>query len=291
MAAEISQTAGVTAYLRAFARVELYGNAKTGDWLAHHFLPPDWAESLHSPEARAYVKANVMQPGMYPYLTARTAHMDEVFSQAVADGIEQIVILGAGYDTRAQRLLPPQSACRIFELDAPATSAHKQACLEKIPDLSTMGVGYAALDLRETPLETALDEVGVDGGAKALFILEGLIMYLPCDTATALLRTIQGWAASGSRLVMDYLLEDVLAGETTRYGAAGLLEKAADHGEPLRCGYSAQGVEETVKALGYGVLGHLQPDTLATDYLRGLDADLTGPISECFPNLVLAVEK
>ena len=234
MAAEISQTAGVTAYLRAFALVELYGNGRTGDWLAHHFLPPDWAESLHSPEARAHVKANVMQPGMYPYITARTAHIDEVFSQAVIDGIEQIVILGAGYDTRAQRLLPPHSACRIFELDAPATSAHKPARLENLPDISAEGVRYAAMDLRETPLERALDEVGADGGAKALFILEGLIMYLPCETATSLLRAIQGWAAEGSRLVMDYLLADVLAGETARYGAAVLLEKAACHGEPLR---------------------------------------------------------
>lgn len=291
MTAEISQTATVTAYLRAFARVELYDDAHTGDWLAHHFLPTDWAESLHTPEARAFVKANVMQPGMYAYLTARTAHLDDLFSQAVTDGVRQVVILGAGFDTRARRLLPPDSACRVFELDTAATQGHKRACLEQVSDAVSQQVRFGALDLREVKLETALAEIGVVREERTLFILEGLSMYLPCETVNAILSTIQQWAAAGSRLVMDYLLEDVLAGETLRHGSAGLLEKAEDHGEPLRCGYTAAGIEAKVTALGYGVRRHLQPEALSARYLEGVDTGLTGPISECFANIVLAVEK
>jgi methyltransferase (TIGR00027 family) len=289
--AEISQTARVTAYLRAFARVELFDGVQTGDSLAHHFLPPDWAESLRTPAARAYVKENVMHPGMYPYITARTAHMDEVFCQALRDGIHQVVILGAGYDTRAQRLLPKGSACRIFELDTPATQAHKRACLEKVSDASTHGVRYAPLDLRRTNLKTVLAEIGVEPEGKALFVLEGLIMYLPCEIVTSLLTAIQAWAAPGSRLFMDYLREEVLAGEEPCYGADGLLAKAQDHGEPFQCGFSTQGMEAQVKGLGYRVLSHLLAQDLTTHYLKDIDAGLTGPINECFPNLVLMVAK
>lgn len=289
MAAEISQTATVTAYLRAFACVELYGEDGAGDWLAHHFLPTDWAESLHTPEARAFVKANVMQPGMYAYLTARTAHLDEVFSQAVAEGVRQVVILGAGFDTRAWRLLPADTPCSVFEFDAPATQGHKRASLEQVSEAPSRQVRYGALDLREVKLETAFTEVGVAPEESTLFILEGLSMYLPCETVDAVLTAIRQWAADGSRLVMDYLLEDVLAGETARHGSAGLQEKAAGHGEPLKCGYSARGVEEKVKGLGYGLRRHLQPAELSAAYLTDVDTGLTGPISECFANIVLAV--
>lgn len=289
--AEISQTAGVTAYLRAFARVELYGGAQTGDGLAHHFLPLEWAESLRTPEARAHVKEKVMHPGMYPYITARTAHMDAVFCQALSDGIHQVVILGAGYDTRAQRLLPKENACRIFELDTPATQAHKRTCLEKISGGSTNGVRYAPLDLRQSHLKTVLAEMGAEPEDKALFVLEGLIMYLPCETVTSLLTTIQAWAAPGSRLVMDYLREDVLAGEAQCYGATGLLAKAHGHGEPFQCGFSIQGLEAQLEGLGYRILSHLLAQDLTTHYLKDVDTGLTGPINECFPNLVLMVEK
>ena len=291
MATQISQLASHTAYLRAIAFVELYGETQTGDWLAHHFVPPDWAESLHTPEARDYVKANVMHPGMYAYLTARTAHMDAVFTQAVADGMRQVVILGAGFDTRALRLLPEDSACRVFELDTAATQAHKMACLEKIPDVSTRAVRYAAADLRESDLAYVLSETGADREARTLFLLEGLTMYLPCDAVNALLGAIHAWAANASRLVMDYLLEDVLAGETKRHGAAGLPARAESHGEPFQCGYSNNGVEALAKGFGYGVRHHLKGDDLTARFLRESDLAMTGPINECFPNIVLTVER
>jgi methyltransferase (TIGR00027 family) len=291
MAADISRMAAVTAYLRAFACVELYANTKTGDSLAQFFLPPDWAASLLNPQARAQVKANVMQPGMYAYITARTAHFDEVFSLAVAEGIGQIVILGAGFDTRALRLLTPESDCLVYELDAPATQQHKRACLKKIPNLPSHKVRYGALDLREKELAALFSDLGVRRDARTLFILEGLTMYLPCETVTAIWEAIHSWSAPASRLVMDYLLDDVLAGATTRYGAAGLLEKAAGHGEPLTCGYPARGIEATLKGVGYSVQDHLRAADLTDRYLKGLDMDLTGPVSECFPNLALFTEK
>ena len=134
-------------------------------------------------------------------------------------------------------------------------------------------------------------QTGAASQTAGLFLLEGLTMYLPCEAVTALLFSIQAFAPTGSRLVLDYLLEDVLAGETQRHGAAGLLEKAAAHGEPLRCAFSPEGIETKAEALGYRVLRHLQPDELSNRYLAGLNTDLTGPISECFANLVLGVEK
>ncbi|MDJ0784049.1 MAG: SAM-dependent methyltransferase [Desulfosarcinaceae bacterium] len=290
MTATISQMAIVTAYLRAFAHVELYGGDQAGDWLAHHFLPPDWAQSLHSPEMRDHAKANVMQPGMYAYLTARTAHIDALFRRSIEDGCRQVVILGAGCDTRAQRLLLPESDCRVFELDTPATQQYKRSCLEKVSHIPCSAVRYLAVDLREVELETALADIGATPAAETLFVLEGLTMYLPCPSVSAILNAIRGWACAGSRLVMDYLQADVLSGDTSRYGAAGLLQKAEGHGEPLRCGYTPEEIEETAKAAGYGVHRHLHAAELTARCLSEVDTQLTGPISECFSNLVLVVE-
>ena len=73
---------------------------------------------------------SVMAPkGAYEYVIARTKYIDEVFERAVSDGIEQILIFGAGFDSRSIRLLPPGSHVKVFEVDAPFTQNAKKGRL------------------------------------------------------------------------------------------------------------------------------------------------------------------
>lgn len=116
----------------------------------------------------------------------QTAHcvrhraIDELMLAAVGDGYHQIVIVGAGYDMRAARFGPrlrAAGAC-VFELDLPATQRRKRAKLAEL-SLDDADVDYATVDLTTQTIGDALSTTRFDAKQPALYVLEGLIHYLP----------------------------------------------------------------------------------------------------------------
>ena len=71
-----------------------------------------------------------LAPGFHEHLISRTKFIDELIEKSAVNGIEQYVILGAGYDSRAHRLKLP-SSMKIFEVDQPEVSDNK---LAKLPE-------------------------------------------------------------------------------------------------------------------------------------------------------------
>lgn len=131
------------------------------------------------------------------HLTARTRFFDEQVLAAIADGIEQIVILGAGYDDRAFRFRA--SGVRFFEVDQAATQRGKRRRLKR-SGTSLDGVVLLSADFRRDDAAAALAAAGHDAGRPTLFICEGLLIYLDEETNAALLRALRSCAAPGSRL-------------------------------------------------------------------------------------------
>lgn len=129
-------------------------------------------------------------------LAARVRWHDDQVVAALDDGIDQVVIVGAGYDSRAWRLARP--GVRFFELDHPTTQDDKRA---RAPQ---GGPTYVPADLRTTGAGPALVGAGLDQGRQAIFVLEGLTMYLPEATVRAQLQELAGTAAPGSRLSTDF---------------------------------------------------------------------------------------
>ena len=284
-----SETAGVTAYLRAFAHAELYGGNRTGDWLARHFLPPEWAASLLTPQARDHIRKNVMVPGMYPYITARTAHFDELFREALSDGFGQIVILGAGYDTRALRFGSGNAPARIFELDAPATRQHKAQCLAKAGIHPPGEVRSASVDFRKTDWPSTLETLGFLPSEPAVFFMEGLFMYLEARTVHGVLASIGQSAAAGSRIVFDATARSVVDGTGEQFGAKEVMARASDHGETFLSGIEPDEMRKILEEKGFAVKTHLLPEDLERRFLGDFDPGLMGSISGCFTNVVAEV--
>ena len=115
-----SRTAFFAALRRAIAHKD-YGDEKFGpDNLAGIFLPAYYRFFLRFSKIRANTvkKLDGFFPGMTEYLIARTVYFDRKFVQALENGTTQIVILGAGYDSRAWRFAELNSGTTIFELDA-----------------------------------------------------------------------------------------------------------------------------------------------------------------------------
>jgi methyltransferase (TIGR00027 family) len=162
--------------------------------------------------------------------SARQTFFDTVVDRYLP-GIAQFVILGAGFDTRAYRL-PRDGRVRSFEVDTPKTQAVKRAMLDKAA-IDTTGVTFVAADFEKEDWLARLVEAGFDPKEPALFVWEGVIMYLDREAVEATLRKIAG-TARGSVVAFDYFTTEPLESRTLywRYGRA--MTKAA--GEPMKFG-------------------------------------------------------
>jgi methyltransferase (TIGR00027 family) len=133
-------------------------------------------------------------------LEQRTRWFDQVTLRCIEQGIAQIVIVAAGYDCRALRFRTP--GVRFIELDHPATGADKQRILREM-EVEVGDVAYASADFIVDDVGDALAAAGHDAGQATLFLVEGLLIYLPEDVVVALLSALRVRATPESRLAVS----------------------------------------------------------------------------------------
>lgn len=138
-------------------------------------------------------------------MAARTGFFDGQVLGAPAQGIGQVVVLGAGYDGRPLRFndLP----LRWIEVDHPASQADKRRRLARA-GAPTRNVRFAPVDLTADDLDAALDTAGHDAGGRTLWMAEGLLPYLPAESIRALFKTLRSRSAPGSALAVNVLVMD-----------------------------------------------------------------------------------
>jgi len=138
-------------------------------------------------------------------MARRTQWFADATLDAIAAGIRQIVIVGAGYDGRALRF--KSEGVHWMELDHPASQRDKRRRLDEIRT-SLDHISFAALDLLEDDLDAVLDGVGHDPTASTLFICEGLLGYLPTSTIESLLTALQRRSTPTSRLAANFRVSE-----------------------------------------------------------------------------------
>ena len=134
-------------------------------------------------------------PGLLASLASRTRFFDGQVLAAIASGVSQVVILGAGYDDRALRFSSP--GVRFFEVDHPATQGDKAARLAALRTAAAVPV-LAAADFGRDDVAAVLAASGHEAGRPSLFLCEGLLVYLDLPVTTRLLRGLLARAAAGS---------------------------------------------------------------------------------------------
>ena len=159
----------------------------SGDYFAYPRLPPpDGAET------------------MADLVVARTLYFDRILERLLP-GVEQFVLLGAGYDTRAYGpLVPGGVAC--FEVDHPRVQALKRSKLAEA-GIETRGVTFVPVDFSRDDAFDELAASGYDPGRKTAFLWEGVTLYLSEDDVRKTLRGARERAAPGSVLVVDVYAE------------------------------------------------------------------------------------
>ena len=185
------------------------------------------------------------------HLAVRTAFFDRETLDAVRGGVQQVVIVGAGYDGRALRFASPD--VRWFEIDHPATQEDKRARLTAIGAPSGQ-TAFVAVDLVDDDLVAALRAAGHDPARPSLFVVEGLLGYLPRPVTSALLASLHELAGHGSRLAVAFptaLPEAAPARERLRRRLRGLLVAAL--GEPWLTRFNPDEPEQLLTRAGWAV--------------------------------------
>lgn len=222
------------------------------------------------------------------YVSARTRFIDAVLERALADGIGQVVILGAGLDSRAWRFGARRPAAVFFEVDRPAAVAEKRRRVARALAGRAANVRFVAQDFDEGTLARALPAAGWDAARRTLFIVEGVTMYVSAAGNDDTFEFIGTRAARGSRVVFDYLWRRVAQRDTAGlYAASSAAAGVASAGEPFVSGWTPEDVPVFVTRHGLEVIEHLGADDLERRELTGSDGRPDGRIPPWY-GIVLA---
>ena len=271
-----SWSADMVCMLRAIASQHPDPKLRNPDQLAQRLCPRPF-ELRDYASAREQFDAEPESWAGYYYVNARTHHIDASVERAVRDGATQVVILGAGFDSRAYRMHAAHPALQFYEVDLPAVIAAKKQRLAQAFIVPHERVTFAAVDFDRQTLDEVLPRLGYDRQRKTLFILEGVTMYISEAGSAATFDFVRRHSARGSRIVYDYLLRDALDGERHRYyGIVYSAERLAAHGEPFMTGWSEAEAAAFVAAHGLQLADDFGADELARRYLIGSDGRLDG---------------
>ena len=238
----VSRTAALVALYRAIESARPAATRLFGDPFAPAFLEWRfrWALRLSRlPVVGAAVPWSLVDglwSGPRGTVAVRTRYIDDVLSEALRSGVEQVVILGAGFDSRAYRIARIEHT-RVFEVDHPATQAKKRDVVTRRLGRLPPHVTLVPIDFTMRTLDTVLADAGYQKEAKTFFICEGVTHYLSAHAVDTVFRSVARNTAAGSQMVFTYLHQGVLDGSVRFPGADRSLATVHRVGEPYTFGF------------------------------------------------------
>jgi methyltransferase (TIGR00027 family) len=260
-----SRTAEHMAFFRALESLSSPRKRLFNDRYAVCFLSPGFRRALHIASIPVLGRvipwlADVIIPGARSSGIARTRWIDDALVAALAKGIRQVVILGAGFDCRAFRI-PELRSAKIFEVDHPQTFATKREQLAQLLDREPANLTFVQIDFNRQSLEEVLRRPGFDPSQPSIFLWEGVTNYLTTEAVTAVLRFVASCAA-GTELIFTYVHRLALDHPATFPDAEKLLRSLEQIGEPWTFGLLPDEVSAFLATTGL----RLRQDVGSSDY-------------------------
>jgi methyltransferase (TIGR00027 family) len=256
-----SRTAEFVAYNRALGNLAP-SVPGFSDPMAVEFLPERWQKKVD--HARVLLDTGTRK-SPYPFWHRsmgifnqfRTVMLDRAIAAGPAP--EQLVILGAGLDSRAWRMDALKSTI-VFEVDHPASQAWKR---EHASRLWSRGLAPKAREIRYIPMDferdrlaPRLESADFDRLHSTFWLWEGVTMYLRPASVDASLGAFAELSAAGSRIALTYLRK--------RNGHVPRALMLALFGEPLRSAFSPNEMAELARSHSW----RAESDTTVDDWLR-----------------------
>jgi methyltransferase (TIGR00027 family) len=202
------------------------------------------------------------------FLVARSRYAEDRLAMAVARGVRQYVVLGAGLDTFAYRNPLRSAGLHVFEVDHPATQEWKRAQLDAALIAVPQDMTFAAVDFERQSLEDGLIDAGFDKQQPAFFSWLGVTPYLSRPAFDATIGFIAG-LPSGSGVVFDFAVDRSLLSPQQQLALDALAERVARAGEPFRLFFDPAALESDLARLGFDNIEDLASEEINSRYFAG----------------------
>lgn len=237
---------------------------------ARHALErlPESERATAAADLSGFAERALRAASSYTGVITRSRFTEDALHEAVARGVRQYVLVGAGFDSYALRLPAAERDLRIYEVDHPATQSFKLRRLEEAGISRPGAVHFLAADLANEDLAAVLARSDFDPLVPTFFSWLGVTMYLTRAANEQALRGIARCAAAGSELVFTYIDALVFRPESgeayVRFEP--LRREVAAIGEPFLCGFDPATLPQELAALGFEILDDLSDMDLVSRY-------------------------
>lgn len=239
-------------------------------------LHDPFALRIVGPDAAAATRARADERSsraFRAFVSVRSRIAEGELARAVAAGVRQYVLLGAGLDTFAWRNPWAELGLRVFEVDFPATQRWKRQRVENVGMGVPESLVFAPVDFERQTLAEGLAEAGFQPGQPAVFAWLGVVPYLTLEAFRASAAFI-GSLPAGSALVFDYTADPSQLPPPERLALAKLESKVAAMGEPFRLFFTSAKIEEEMRSMGFRQMEDLGSPEINERYFGGRDDKL-----------------
>jgi methyltransferase (TIGR00027 family) len=215
-----------------------------------------------------------LTPGVIGGLICRTRYIDDVLNDAIKEGLETIVNLGAGVDTRAFRT-PGIEKTKYYELDFPELQKVKRAYINKKIGKLPANVSLVPIDFNSQDIGEELKKAGYTLSSRTLFIWEGVTQYIPREAVDNTLKYVAR-AAAGSRIVFTYVLKSFIDGSHIPDGLNSLYKLTLKKKKPLWfCGFEPAEMREYLSKYSLQLIEDVGQAEYLERYIKPKGRDLT----------------
>lgn len=240
-----------------------------------------FARLILEPEALAEADERAREPASRNtrlFMAARSRFADDCLASEVANGLRQVVVLGAGLDTFGLRNPYRDLGLKVFEVDAPTTQAWKRERLDVAKLRQPDELVWVPVDFETDDLMQKLSDTGFHEDRPAFYIWLGVTPYLRHETVFSLLDLLA--KSQNASIVFDYSEPIENYPPERRQAITAMAERVAAAGEPWVTLLDPSEVHSRLAAMGYAFIEDLGPgDVAARYYGHGHEASRggTGP--------------
>jgi len=213
-------------------------------------------------------------PGLIGGIICRTRYIDDVLNNAIKEGVETVVNLGAGMDTRAFRISGIENI-QYFELDFPELQKAKKAYINKKTGELPSNVSLVPIDFNSQDLGEELKKAGYALSSKTLFIWEGVTQYISKEAIDNTIKYV-AQASTGSKIVFTYVLESFINGSYIPDGLNSLYKTMLKKKNPLWfCGFNPAEMHEYLSKYSLYLIEDVGHEEYLERYIKPKGRDLT----------------
>jgi methyltransferase (TIGR00027 family) len=286
---QVSKTAMGTAFMRAYhashdhpkifddhlahrlITAEEYRESVERHLKAFQLFDPVWSASCSD---RDCALSSWMQSAAAPAIVlGRAQYAEGILEQALKQQqVRQYVILGAGMDTFAFRRRDLLARLQVFEVDRPATQAHKRQRILELGEPPPQ-LHFIKVDFSQENLAAALRNSAYNPQIPTFFSWLGVTYYLSREAAFATLAAIAQVAPAGSGIIFDYLDADAFVPEKVARRVQFMMEIVSRVGEPMLTGFDPSTLSADLAGLGLGLHEDLGPAEIQSNFFKNRTDD------------------